>query len=62
MTDEELLGFAFSTLSRELGLYGYASFLRLYRPGTGDYTRDRHKWQESLTMEDIIAQTKNLAK
>lgn len=56
MNDDQFRRFALEILSRELGLYGYARFLRLYRPGTGDYTRDRHKWQQGLTIEDIRRQ------
>ncbi len=55
MTDEQLLRFALETLSRELGLYGYARFLKLYRPGAGDYTRDRHQWLDGLTMDEVVA-------
>jgi hypothetical protein len=58
MTDDQFLHFALDRLSKELGLYGYARFLRLYRPGSGDYTRDRHKWQDGLTLDEIIAQIK----
>lgn len=58
MSDEQFRHFALDLLSRELGLYGYARFLMLYRPGTGDYTRDRHLWQNSLKMDDIIAEIK----
>jgi hypothetical protein len=53
MTDDQFLHMALETLSRELGLYGYARFLRTYRPGTGDYTRDRHQWLGHLTPDDI---------
>jgi hypothetical protein len=58
MTDDQFLHFALDRLSKELGLYGYARFLRLYRPGSGDYTRDRHKWQDGLTLDEVIAQIK----
>ena len=61
MTDDQFRNFALDILSRELGLYGYARFLRVYRPGSGDYTRDRHQWQDSVTMDDIITETKQSA-
>jgi hypothetical protein len=35
MTDEELVLHAFSVLARELGLAGYARFLRLVSSGRG---------------------------
>lgn len=43
LADEQFQEHALSILERELGLDGLARFLRLYRPGTGDYTAERHK-------------------
>jgi len=31
-----------------------ARFLRVYRAGSGDYTRDRHQWLDGLTMDDVL--------
>ena len=56
MTDEEFERHALSVLRRELGLDGLARFLRIYRAGSGDYTRDRHRWLEGATIDDIIAE------
>jgi hypothetical protein len=42
MTDEQFERHALDILHRELGGDGLARFLRVYRAGTGDYTRDRH--------------------
>ena len=43
----------YEVISRELGLLGYARFLRTFCSGKGDYTGERHQWQEGLTLEDI---------
>ena len=56
MTDEEFERHALSILARELGPDGVARFLRIYRSGTGDYTRDRHLWLKSTTIQDIMAE------
>lgn len=56
MTDEEFERHAFSVLRRELGLEGLARFLRIYRAGSGDYTRDRHRWLEGATIEEILSE------
>jgi hypothetical protein len=56
MTDEDFERHAFVVLHRELGLDGLARFLRLYRAGTGDYTRDRHRWLEGASVEEIMAE------
>ena len=53
LTDEQVVSLGLETLSRELGLYGYARFLMTYRPGTGDYTADRHQWLAGITIEQI---------
>ncbi len=49
MTEEQFERFALDILNREMGLYGLARFLRVYRSGTGDYTRDRNQWLDGLT-------------
>jgi hypothetical protein len=56
MGDEDFERHALAVLQRELGLDGLARFLRLYRSGTGDYTRDRHRWLEGATIQDIMAE------
>jgi hypothetical protein len=56
MSDEEFERHALSILGRELGADGVARFLRIYRAGSGDYTRDRHLWLEKATIQDIMAE------
>ena len=55
MSDENFEGHALAILQRELGLDGLARFLRLYRSGSGDYTRDRYRWLEGATIQEIMA-------
>jgi hypothetical protein len=56
MSDEDFEGHALAILRRELGLDGLGRFLRVYRAGAGDYTRDRHRWIEGATIQDIMAE------
>ena len=56
MSDEDFERHGLAILQRELGLNGLARFLRLYRSGTGDYTRDRHQWLEGATIQEIMAE------
>ena len=56
MTDEDFERYALAILQRELGLDGLARFLRLNRAASGDYTRDRHKWLNGTTIDDIMAE------
>ena len=51
MSDDDFERHALAVLRRELGLDGLARFLRLYRSGAGDYTRDRHRWLEGATIQ-----------
>jgi hypothetical protein len=53
MTDEQFERHALDILHRELGVDGLARFLRVYRAGTGDYTRDRHQWLQGIAVEDL---------
>jgi hypothetical protein len=54
MTDEQFRQHALQILQRTLGAGGFARFLRVYRPGSGDYTRDRHKLQQGITVDQIV--------
>jgi hypothetical protein len=56
MSDEEFERHALAVLQRELGVDGLGRFLRIYRAGTGDYTRDRHRWLEGATIQEIMAE------
>lgn len=56
MTDEQFEKHALDILHRELGVYGLARFLRVYRAASGDYTQDRHQWLTGATVQDIVAE------
>jgi hypothetical protein len=56
MSDEDFEPHALAILHRELGLDGLARFLRLYRSGSGDYTRDRRRWLEGATIQEIMSE------
>ncbi len=58
MTDEQFSQHALEILQSELGADGLARFLRVYRPGTGDYTQDRHKWLGGMTVDRIAKEIK----
>jgi hypothetical protein len=55
MRDEDFERHALAILQRALGLDRLARFLRLYRSGSGEYTRDRHRWLEGATIQEIMA-------
>jgi hypothetical protein len=53
MSDEQFSAYALDILRRELGLSGFARFLRVYRAGSGDYTRDRRQWLSNESVESV---------
>jgi len=53
MSDEQFSAYALDILRRELGLSGFARFLRINRAGPGDYARDRHQWLGAESVESI---------
>lgn len=61
MTDEQFEHHTLEVLQKELGAYGMARFLRTFRRGTIDYTRDRHKWLDGVTVDDILKETQDHA-
>lgn len=60
MTDEQFEHYALGLLQKDLGADGMARFLRTYRAGPGDYTRDRHQWLDQLTFHQILEQSKKI--
>jgi hypothetical protein len=62
LSDEDFERHALAVQQRGLGLDGLARFLRLYRSGSGDYTRDRHRWLEGATIQEIMAEVERLDK
>ena len=56
MTDDQFEKHALGILHRELGVYGLARFLRVYRASSGDYTQNRHQWLQGATIQDIAAE------
>jgi hypothetical protein len=56
MSDADFENHVLQILQRELGLDGLARFLRVYRAGSSDYTRERHRWLEGATVQGIMAE------
>ena len=47
-------------LHRELGPVGMVRFLQQYELGSGDYSKERHEWLDSWTLDDIIRDLEGL--
>jgi hypothetical protein len=59
MSDEEFERYALDILHREIGVYGLARFLRVYRAGNGDYTRERHHWLQGASVQELAREFKD---
>jgi len=57
MTDDQIHDAGLDALVSALGPIGMARFLQLVRtehPSIRDYTAERHKWLDGLTLDDLI--------
>jgi hypothetical protein len=45
-------------LVRELGPAGMVEFMQQFRRGRGDYTKERHKYLDGLTIDQIVDEIK----
>ena len=53
MTLEQIRVAGMAALSRELGIVGMIRFIQQFEIGTGDYSNDRHHWQDGQDVETI---------
>jgi len=51
-----------AALRKELGYVGMVRFLNQTDAGRGDYTKERHQWQDGLTVANIVEQIKGRRK
>ena len=52
-TEYEIQKTALEVLHSSLGIAGLIRFMQQFDKGYGDYTKDRHKWQQKYTVDDI---------
>ena len=45
---------AYQILVKEPGLRDFIRFIQEFEKGVGNYTEDRHKWQDRYCVEDIL--------
>lgn len=45
-------------LTRDLGVVDTLRFLGQFRAGSGDYTAERGKWLDDLTLEELVSEIK----
>ena len=55
MTAEQIRSQGLEALKRENGTVGMIRFMQQFSNGQGNYTEDRHEWQDQMTAEEIHA-------
>lgn len=53
MTPQQIRVAGMKALSRELGVVGMIRFMQQFEMGHGDYSKDRHKWLDQYSVDDI---------
>jgi hypothetical protein len=54
MSDIAFYELGLNTILDQLGPVGMMRFIRIRRPGTGDYTAERHRWLDKLDRKTIL--------
>ena len=54
MSDIAFYELALNTILEQLGPVAMMRFIRIRRPGTGDYTAERHRWLDKLDRKTIL--------
>ena len=54
MSDMDFYKLGLNTISDQVGPVGMTRFIRIRRPGTDDYTAERHKWLDKLDRNTIL--------
>ncbi len=62
MTPVQIQQTGMEILVREMGAVGLIRFLQQFDMGYGDYTADRHKWLDDLSLDDLLNRLKQEAK
>ena len=56
MTDDEVYQLGTEALANKLGIAGVPRFLKQIQPLTGDYSIERHEWQDNLPDIDTLVE------
>jgi hypothetical protein len=48
----------YEILAKELGVVDFITFIQEFEKGEGNYTEDRHKWQDRYSVKEIIKDIK----
>jgi len=54
MTPVQIQRAGMEILAREMGIVGLIRFLQQFDMGRGNYTEDRRKWLDELSLDDVL--------
>ena len=54
LSDMDFYELGLKVISDQMGPVGMARFIRIRRPGTTDYTAERHKWLDKLDKHTVL--------
>jgi len=54
MTLEQIRQVGLEALTRELGPVGMVRFLQQFQSGSGDYSKDRHRWLGDEDLQTVV--------
>ena len=54
MTQNEILTKGYQALTDALGVVGMVRFIQHFNAGKGDYTKERHRWLDDQSVEDVL--------
>jgi hypothetical protein len=60
MSTEQIRKRGLAALRDALGRAGMVRFLQQFEQGSGDYTRERRKWVDHMSLEDIMREARRL--
>ena len=61
-TPEQIMDAGIDALVRELGPVGMARFFKQLEQGMGDYTEERQKWAEHVTVDQLVEEIRQMRK
>jgi hypothetical protein len=59
-TQNEIIQQGYDALINSLGVADTIRFIQYFHPGKGDYTKERHQWQDKKTLANVLVEMKEL--
>jgi hypothetical protein len=57
-TQQEVIKKGYKALIDSLGVVDTIRFIQYFSPGQGDYTKERHQWQDKTPLDEILLSMK----